>query len=476
MLSRFPGERTRLSLALALLASVVLVGLVSVPPSAAKDDHHDQLEHRKSAITGKIENHQHTLDEVSGALVKAKAKVDTAKRHLAAARDTLHKRQQQVRDAEARDRRMQKRLDVAIQRLKDARDDLARGQQQVRQQRDDLASYVVRQYQSGGGNLSSLSVAFGAADPQQAVEQMSVSDAVMDKQDVRLQRLQATRVLLRLTKERVARNKEKAAQARQDAAEHLAHTRDLKKKAADAAHEVAQRVTSLKQDRSDLAAQKKKELRRLANLKRERQKVESKLKAIAEARERARKRREAERRREAAQQRRAEQRRAEQRQAEQRRAEQRREAQQEHSASSGSSGGSTNDGGYLSMPVHIPTYVTSPYGRRFHPILHVWKLHDGTDLHAPCGTPIYAAASGRVTSEYYNSAYGNRLFIDHGVVNGVSLTTSYQHLSSYVASVGEHVNRGELIAYAGGTGWVTACHLHFMVFVNGHTVNPMSWL
>ena len=85
---------------------------------------------------------------------------------------------------------------------------------------------------------------------------------------------------------------------------------------------------------------------------------------------------------------------------------------------------------YLSYPVNN-TYVTSPYGVRLHPILHIWELHDGTDFHAPCGTPVYAAAPGAtVSSAYYNTGYGNRLFINHGYVHGVSLWTSYNHLTA----------------------------------------------
>jgi murein DD-endopeptidase MepM/ murein hydrolase activator NlpD len=127
------------------------------------------------------------------------------------------------------------------------------------------------------------------------------------------------------------------------------------------------------------------------------------------------------------------------------------------------------------MPV-TNTYITSPYGMRMHPILHVYKLHDGTDFHAPCGTPVYAAADGTVLEEYYNTGYGNRVILNHGYVRGVSLMTSYNHLTSFVARTGEHVSRGQLIAYSGTTGYSTACHLHFMVYVNGNTVDPMTWL
>jgi murein DD-endopeptidase MepM/ murein hydrolase activator NlpD len=122
------------------------------------------------------------------------------------------------------------------------------------------------------------------------------------------------------------------------------------------------------------------------------------------------------------------------------------------------------------------TYLTSPYGMRLHPILDVWKLHDGVDLHAPCGTPIHAAAPGTVVSEGREGSYGNQLRLDHGRVHGVELATSYNHLSSYVAQVGQQVDRGQLIAYAGSTGLATACHLHFMVYVNGVAVDPTRWL
>ena len=59
---------------------------------------------------------------------------------------------------------------------------------------------------------------------------------------------------------------------------------------------------------------------------------------------------------------------------------------------------------------------------------------------------------------------------------GVGLATAYNHLSSYSTHVGENVSRGEVIGYVGSTGYSTGCHLHFMVFENGATVNPMGWL
>ncbi len=133
------------------------------------------------------------------------------------------------------------------------------------------------------------------------------------------------------------------------------------------------------------------------------------------------------------------------------------------------SGGSSSTSG-LASPIPGAS-ITSPYGMRLHPVLHIWKLHDGTDFGAGCGTPIQAVAAGTVTEEYYNGGYGNRLFIDHG-----ALTTSYNHMSGYAVRVGQHVTQGQVIGYVGTTGYSTGCHLHFMLWVNGTMVNPANYL
>nr|WP_238362478.1 M23 family metallopeptidase [Actinopolymorpha pittospori] len=113
---------------------------------------------------------------------------------------------------------------------------------------------------------------------------------------------------------------------------------------------------------------------------------------------------------------------------------------------------------------------------RFHPILHRWKLHDGTDFGASCGTPIRAAAAGRVVARYYNSGYGNRVLVSHGRMGGASIVTAYNHMSSYAVRKGDQVSKGEVVGYVGTTGYSTGCHLHFMVYRNGATTDPMKWL
>ena len=118
--------------------------------------------------------------------------------------------------------------------------------------------------------------------------------------------------------------------------------------------------------------------------------------------------------------------------------------------------------------------ITSPFGQRFHPILRYWKLHDGTDFGAACGTPIKAATDGVVSEKYYNAGYGNRLIVDHGTYQGRFLSTAYNHATRYIVSVGQRVKQGQTLGYVGSTGYSTGCHLHYMAYVNGNLVNPMS--
>jgi len=123
----------------------------------------------------------------------------------------------------------------------------------------------------------------------------------------------------------------------------------------------------------------------------------------------------------------------------------------------------------------VPGGITSGFGRRFHPVLRVWKLHDGTDFGAGCGTAIRAPYAGTVTRRYFNAGYGNRLILSHGRVAGVLVQTALNHATRFVVSAGQRVHRGEVIGYVGSTGYSTGCHLHLMVWLNGRLVDPMSW-
>jgi murein DD-endopeptidase MepM/ murein hydrolase activator NlpD len=100
------------------------------------------------------------------------------------------------------------------------------------------------------------------------------------------------------------------------------------------------------------------------------------------------------------------------------------------------------------------------------------RMHEGIDIGVGYGTPIHAAAAGRVVYAGWMSGYGNLVAIDHG--GGIS--TAYGHQSSIAVSVGQIVAQGETIGYVGCTGHCFGPHLHFEVRINGAPVDPLGYL
>lgn len=124
---------------------------------------------------------------------------------------------------------------------------------------------------------------------------------------------------------------------------------------------------------------------------------------------------------------------------------------------------------YMRKPLnHVR--ITSPFTqRRFHPVLKRWKAHLGVDFGARRGTPILAAADGKVIYSGWIRGYGNVIKIRHkdGYV------TLYAHQSRLKAKVGQRVTQGQVIGYVGTTGRSTGPHLHFGLYKNGRAINPM---
>ncbi|MFM0609170.1 M23 family metallopeptidase [Paraburkholderia sediminicola] len=130
---------------------------------------------------------------------------------------------------------------------------------------------------------------------------------------------------------------------------------------------------------------------------------------------------------------------------------------------------------YAAFPGRMPAdgaRFGSPFGNRTDPFTHRLSFHPGIDLVAKTGTPILAAAGGRVVFAGEKSGYGNAVEIDHG--NG--LVTRYGHASRVVVHVGDLVLPRQYVADVGSTGRSTGPHLHFEVLVNGAPVDPSAYL
>jgi murein DD-endopeptidase MepM/ murein hydrolase activator NlpD len=106
--------------------------------------------------------------------------------------------------------------------------------------------------------------------------------------------------------------------------------------------------------------------------------------------------------------------------------------------------------------------VTSRYGPRW------GKMHKGTDISAPYGSPILAAGQGKVIFSGWETGYGKLVIVDHGK----GIKTKYGHCSSLMVAVGQAVQQGQIIGHVGSTGHSTGPHLHYEVVRDGMNHNP----
>src|SRR5690554_454925 len=125
-------------------------------------------------------------------------------------------------------------------------------------------------------------------------------------------------------------------------------------------------------------------------------------------------------------------------------------------------------------PTIWPVYgrITSGFGYRIHPISRKHDFHRGIDIAARKGTPIRAAAGGRIVRANFYGGYGWTVIIDHGY----GYRTLYAHNRNLVVRQGQYVSKGQVVAYSGDSGNTTGPHLHYEVHVNGKPVNPTTYL
>jgi murein DD-endopeptidase MepM/ murein hydrolase activator NlpD len=385
--------------------------------------HADNLHDKKKKVHQQVAAATNDYDDASAGLVRAIKTLDAARASLVAAEKRLADTQGQLTAAQVLDAQMQAKLAQAEADLAQARQQVRDGKARVTEQRADIGRLAAADFQYGDPALVGLSAILNSQDPEELTSQMNTVDNLMSRESNALDQLKATQALLRVQQAKVAKARVVVAEQRRLAAANLVHMQQLQQAAAANRADVARQVAARSQAAAVARKLRAADLARLNALKKREAAIQKKILA---------------------------------------------------KAMHDKGGGYTGDtGGLLYRPV--PGVVTSPYGWRRHPIYGYWGLHDGTDFSAPCGEPMHAGAAGRVISEYYSSVWGNRLYLDVGRVNGKSMVLIYNHASAYRAHTGDRVSRGEVVAYAGTTGWSTGCHLHFTVMLDGNPVDPMQF-
>jgi murein DD-endopeptidase MepM/ murein hydrolase activator NlpD len=116
--------------------------------------------------------------------------------------------------------------------------------------------------------------------------------------------------------------------------------------------------------------------------------------------------------------------------------------------------------------------LTDGFGGRSDPFTGETGNHNAVDISSAVGQAVRAPADGIVVKAEWANGYGNVIYLSHGY----GYSTRYGHLSSYAAKPGQHVKRGDIIAYVGSTGRSTGPHLHYEVRLNNNPVNPLEYI
>ncbi|HET9658230.1 MAG TPA: M23 family metallopeptidase [Kineosporiaceae bacterium] len=405
------------------LFGAVLAGVGSSASADSVSDRKKTLDQQIAQLRDELEGTSQESADAAIALQRAQAQLVDVQAQLAAAQAAVAK-------AQAYDDAVASQLAYARAEEAKAITGLQEQQQAEQEIRDRLGLLARETYVNAGDpGLSGLSVALQATSADQFTERLSLASAALQSQNASVDRLAVQQADLRARQVKLSAIRSQVAQLKVQSEAAVSARQAAQAQAQDAE---AQQAALVAEQTSALAKIKARQAVEQANLN-QMLAEQNKLQVVLAARARA---------------------------------------------AAAAHGGSVAappppSAGLIGHPVNGP--ITSGFGMRFHPILHIYRLHTGVDFGVGCGTPVYAVAGGSVVSAGYSGGYGNRIVIDHGWLGGADLATTYNHLSSIVVGSGQ-VSRGQLIAYSGTTGLSTGCHLHFETLVNGSFVDPMRYL
>ena len=462
---------TRIARGIVAAAVTVTIACSGWLPATA-----DQLDDRKDELNKEMAAQAVAVDEAHAHRSAAVDAAAEARQQLADAKAALARAESEQKKAEELDATRAEELRVAEAELKQAKADVAAARAALDSVNKRLDEEILVTTQQNNGLLN-LALIFSDVSTSNLNQRAQLAETLFDSSQQELDELEMRRLTLEDAESAADAAEKKATDAREKAAAQLQDSKDK----TEAAEDLKAEVTRLSKEKdaaeakanADVVAEEK----RQRELEAENASVEKRIleriareKAAAEKAAKEKAAREKAAREKAARDKAAAERAAA--------ASRSSKSTSQKSTSSKSTSKSTSSKSSATSSTAfmypVPARITSKYGMRLHPVLGYWKLHDGTDFGASCGTPIKAAYGGVVSERYYNGGYGNRLMIDHGSVDGNYVTTGYNHATRYVVSVGQRVSKGQVIGYVGSTGYSTGCHLHLMVWENGNLVNPMA--
>lgn len=444
-----------------LTAGLTLSGVViAIDTTPAAADSKDDLIRQREERARKREQIQSELEGIDSSLSTLYLQLEETKSQLAIAQTELAQAEEQLAGAQRKQEHIAGRLVAAEGERDRISDDIEETNAQIEGNKGALAEVVRTSYRSGGANLGSLSDLYEIGVGEDSVQALAARNAAVRSQ---------TRVLDQLAQ---LNAKNRNANARQEAVTEL--ITDLKAQAdqavadANAARDAKEaktvEISELQTNQTALAGdlESKKEqaiANRAANDAADNELKNQIAQIVAEEKRRA----EEERKRQEEERKKAKPR--------------PRPGKPAPNPPNPKPNPKPGPSAGLIPPVPRPLQVTSPYGYRVYPITGGWFMHNGVDLRSACGNPQVSSAGGVVTATKPargNGTHGNQVIINHGLIGGVSYVTVYNHLSGFAVRPGQSVSQGQVIGYTGATGKVTGCHVHFEVWKNGATINPMS--
>lgn len=444
----------------ATVAALSMITAFGVPAGA------DELDDRKSQLQQEMAAQSDAVEDANADLSAAVALHNEAKANLAAAEAKLAKAEAAERDAQALDELRAAELEAAEIALRKAEADVAAALAALESVNRRINEEVLVTTQQSDGLLN-LALLFTDVTTSNLNQRAQLAQTLFDSSAKQLDELEMRRLALEDAQAAADAARDTANAAREAAAEQLRAREAAADEAAALRTEVARLVEEAAAAQQAAQGQLAAEEARQAALQQEAASVEARIQARIAAAKKA-----------------AAEKAAREKAAREKAARDAAAKAAADKAAAAKAATTSRSTGTVSRPaVAAPTSrflmpvgarITSRYGMRLHPVLGYWKLHDGTDFGASCGTPIRAAEDGVVSERYYNSGYGNRLMIDHGLLDGDYVTTGYNHASRYTVRVGQRVSRGQVIGYVGNTGYSTGCHLHLMVWEDGSVVNPLA--